>query len=74
MLVMTNTCEDFGELKDLKQSKAQGNSGSIDRKAGSDGNDGINVPTRSPMELIVHYAETGIGCVGNSSPNQEERH
>ena len=71
---MATTQEDIGGTEEPKSSKAQGNSESIDRRASSDPKDVENGPNQVSNGTQSTPREPGIARVGNTSPDEEERH
>jgi hypothetical protein len=70
---MATTQEDPGALKDPKQQKGQGNSQSIDQASSEKDNvdNGENQVSNGTQSTL---REPGIARVGNTGPDQEERH
>jgi hypothetical protein len=71
---MATTQEDPGALKDPKQQKVQGNSQSIDRTASSEKNNVDNGENQVSNGTQSTPREPGIARVGNTGPDQVERH
>jgi hypothetical protein len=71
---MATTQEDPGALKDPKQQKGQGNSQSIDREASTEKNNVDNGENQVSNGTQSTPREPGIARVGNTGPDQEERH
>jgi hypothetical protein len=71
---MATTQEDPGALKDPKQQKVQGNSQSIDRTASSEKNNVDNGENQVSNGTQSTPREPGIARVGNTGPDQVDRH
>jgi hypothetical protein len=71
---MATTQEDLEALKDPKQQKGQGNAESIDRKASSERENVDNGENQVSNGNQSTPREPGIARVGNTGPDQDERH
>lgn len=71
---MARTPGEFDKTKDPEQKREQSNSESINREASSEGNDVDNGLNQLSNGTQSSPREPGIARVGNTSPDEEERH
>ncbi len=71
---MARTEEEFDRQRDPEQKREHSNSKSINREASSEANDVDNGPNQVSNGTQSSPREPGIARVGNTRPDEDERH